>query len=74
MATFNDMRHTSWDALTIPAIRTSGHATTHHIAMMHNFSEDGLYFESRDPVGPGTHAIETTAGTSAVTRVPKNRP
>ncbi|VVS95378.1 hypothetical protein DBB_49550 [Desulfoluna spongiiphila] len=78
MATRKDMRNMSWDDFYLPVTHSPDHVTTHLKPMMHTFSEDGLNFESRGPVGPRTDIVENTAShvpvsTCAVKTVPKNR-
>lgn len=68
MTTFKEMRQISRDDFDIPVTYSSDHFTTHHKAMMHNFSEDGLYFESKEPIAPGTEVVVKTANFCSVNR------
>ena len=68
MTTFKEIRKISRDDFDIPVTYSSDHFTTHHKAMMHNFSEDGLYFESKEPIAPGTEVVVKTVNLCSVNR------
>lgn len=68
MTTLKKKRKMSRDEFDTPVTYSADHFTTHHKAMMHNFSEDGLYFESKDPIAPGTEVFVKTANLRSVNR------
>ncbi len=40
----------------------------HHKAMMHNFSDHGMYFESNEPIRPGTNLYVKTMNYRSVNK------
>jgi hypothetical protein len=60
MKDFTDMRGNERTEFDTPVVFSNDNLETHQKAMMYNFSDNGMYFESSEPLRPGSEVFVKT--------------
>lgn len=68
MKDYRDLRSHERTDFDTPVVYSHDNLETHQKAMMHNFSDHGMYFESSEPLRPGSEVFVKTVNYCSINK------